>query len=126
MREFKMYLIPADNDFAMWVVMLLLVASVFKLEKTNLGQKVSGTIMIITFGAILANFKIISPSNAVFDSIGTTGVPIAIVLLLFNANLKKIFAESGWTLVAFSFGALGTTLGTLLGVMLLPLGDKTA
>ncbi len=120
-----MTLISADNDFAMWAVMLLLVALVMKLEKTTLGQKISGTIMIITFGAILSNFGIISASNGVFDSINTIGVPIAIVLLLFNANLKKIFTESGPTLIAFIFGAIGTTLGTILGVFLVPLGDKT-
>jgi len=119
-------LISADNDFAMWAVMLLLVALAFKLEKTTIGQKISGTIMVITFGAILANFNIISPSNAVFTSINTIGVPIAIVLLLFNANLKKIFKESGPTLIAFIFGAIGTTLGTIIGVMLLPLGEFEA
>ena len=121
-----MSLIPADNDFAMWAVMLLLVALVFKLEKTTIGQKISGTIMIITFGAVLANFKVISPSNNVFTSINTIGVPVAIVLLLFNANLKKIFAESGPTLIAFIFGAIGTTVGTFLGVFLLPLGEFEA
>jgi uncharacterized membrane protein len=121
-----MTLISADNDFAMWAVMLLLVALAFKLEKTTIGQKISGTIMVITFGAILANFNIISPSNAVFTSINTIGVPIAIVLLLFNANLKKIFKESGPTLIAFIFGAIGTTLGTIIGVMLLPLGEFEA
>ncbi len=119
-------MISADNDFAMWAVMLLLVALAFKLEKTTIGQKISGTIMVITFGAILANFNIISPSNAVFTSINTIGVPIAIVLLLFNANLKKIFKESGPTLIAFIFGAIGTTLGTIIGVMLLPLGEFEA
>ena len=119
-----MSLISADNDFAMWTVMLLLVALVFRLEKTKLGQKISGTIMIITFGALLSNFNVISSSNNVFSSINTIGVPIAIVLLLFSANLKKIFKESGPTLVAFIFGAIGTTLGTILGVMLLPLGEK--
>lgn len=121
-----MSLIPADNDFAMWAIMLLLVALVFRLEKTNVGQKISGTIMIITFGAVLANFNVISPSNNVFSSVNSIGVPIAIVLLLFNANLKKIFKESGPTLIAFIFGAIGTTLGTIIGVMLLPLGEFEA
>lgn len=122
----KMTLIPADNDFAMWTVMLLLVALAFRLEKTTIGHKISGTIMVITFGAVLANFNIIAPSNGVFTSIDTIGVPIAIVLLLFNANLKKIFKESGPTLIAFMFGAIGTTLGTIIGVMLLPLGEFEA
>lgn len=121
-----MTLISADNDFAMWAVMLLMVALAFRLEKTAIGQKISGTIMVITFGALLANFNIIAPSNAVFSSINTIGVPIAIVLLLFNANLKKIFKESGPTLIAFIFGAIGTTLGTIIGVMLLPLGEFEA
>ncbi len=120
-----MPLIPADNDFAMWAVMLLLVALVLCLEKTSWGQKISGTIMVITLGALLSNFGIIARSSAVFDSIGSLGVPIAIVLLLCNANLKKIFSESGPTLLAFCFGALGTTLGVIVGVFLLPLGEKT-
>jgi len=121
-----MSLIPADNDFAMWAIMLLLVALVFRLERTNLGQKVSGTIMMILAGVILANFNIISASNNIFSVVNTTGVPIAIVLLLFNANLKKIFKECGPTLIAFIFGAIGTTLGTIIGVKMLPLGEFEA
>ena len=39
-----MSLIAADNDFAMWAVMLLLVALVFRLEKTTIGQKIPATI----------------------------------------------------------------------------------
>ena len=121
-----MSLIPADNDFAMWAIMLLLVALIFRLERTNLGQKVSGTIMMILAGVILANFNVISASNNVFSVVNTTGVPIAIVLLLFNANLKKIFKECGPTLIAFIFGAIGTTLGTIIGVKMLPLGEFEA
>ena len=121
-----MSLIPADNDFAMWAIMLLLVALVFRLERTNLGQKVSGTIMMILAGVILANFNVISASNNVFSVVNTTGVPIAIALLLFNANLKKIFKECGPTLIAFIFGAIGTTLGTIIGVKMLPLGEFEA
>ncbi|MEJ6727373.1 MAG: DUF819 family protein [Emcibacteraceae bacterium] len=121
-----MSLILADNDFAMWAIMLLLVALVLRLEKTHLGQKVSGTIMIILAGVTLANFNIISASNNVFSTINTTGVPIAIVLLLFNANLKKIFKECGPTLIAFIFGAIGTTLGTIIGLKMLPLGEFEA
>ncbi|MDG1003348.1 MAG: hypothetical protein P8N58_00560, partial [Emcibacteraceae bacterium] len=67
-----MSLILADNDFAMWAIMLLLVALVLRLEKTHLGQKVSGTIMIILAGVTLANFNIISASNNVFSTINTT------------------------------------------------------
>jgi len=82
--------------------------------------------MMILAGVILANFNVISASNNVFSVVNTTGVPIAIVLLLFNANLKKIFKEAGPTLIAFIFGAIGTTLGTIIGVKMLPLGEFEA
>ena len=59
-----MSLILADNDFAMWAIMLLLVALVLRLEKTHLGQKVSGTIMIILAGVTLANFCLLYTSDA--------------------------------------------------------------
>ena len=63
-----MSLIPADNDFAMWAVVLLMVGLVLRLEKTELGQKISATIMILVTGAVLANFNIIA---GVFSCLGS-------------------------------------------------------
>lgn len=121
-----MPLIPADNDFAMWAVMLLTLSLAYKLEKTGLGAKIGGAMMMIIFSALLSNLNIIATSAPIFDRISTIGLPIALVLLLFNANLKKIFTESGPTLIAFCFATVGTTLGVVIGVYLLPLGEKTA
>jgi uncharacterized membrane protein len=45
-------------------------------------------------------------------------------LLLFKANLRKILKEAGPTLIAFSFGAIGTIIGTLVSFSIIPLGAE--
>ena len=120
-----MSFVSAENQFALWAIMLLLVALTLVLEKSKLGQKVSGPIIIIILTSTLSNLNIIPNAAPVYDTIWSYGVPIAVVLLLFNANIKKIFAESGPTLIAFSIGAFATVIGVSLGVYLLPLGENT-
>ena len=53
-------------------------------------------------------------------------VPIAIPLLLFQADLKRIVRESGPTLVAFVIGSAAVVAGTIAGVSLLDLGPNEA
>ena len=47
---------------------------------------------------------------------------MAIPLLLFKADLRKIIKEAGPTLIAFAFGAVGTVLGTFLSFYIINLG----
>lgn len=118
-----MQLITAENDFLLWAVMLLTCAGAFALEKSKFGQRVSGPIIMLVSAAIFSNTNIVPTSAPAYDTVWTYGVPVAVVLLLFSANLKKIFSESGPTFIAFSIGAVGTTLGVILGVTVLTLGD---
>ena len=53
-------------------------------------------------------------------------VPIAIPLLLFHADLKRIFRESGPTLIAFVIGGASVVAGVLIGVSLFDLGPDEA
>lgn len=118
-----MPLISAENDFLLWAVMLLTCAGAFILEKSRLGKSVSGPVMMLATAAILSNVGIVPKSAPAYNSIWTYGVPVAVVLLLFGANLNRILSESGPTFIAFLLGALGTTLGVLIGVSVLSLGD---
>jgi len=48
-------------------------------------------------------------------------VPLAVSLLLFDANLKRVIKHSGTLFMCFILGSLGTILGTILGVFIVPL-----
>lgn len=50
---------------------------------------------------------------------GAAGNSIAVV----KGHLKRVISETGGMLIAFFFGAIGTTVGALLGYFLLPLGE---
>jgi len=120
-------MISPDNSFLLWAFLLGTAGIAFWAEK-NISwiQKLGGPIFCVTFAAILSNVGIVPTQASSYDSLWSFGVPIAVVLLLFDANLKRIFTESGPTLLAFALGAVGTVTGVLAGVTLLPLGENTA
>ena len=74
---------------------------------------------------VLANVGVVPKSAPAYDTVWSFAVPVAVPLLLLQADLRRIIPETGPILAAFFFGALGTLLGTLLGVALLDLGDST-
>ncbi len=78
--------------------------------------------MLMTFAA--SNLGLIPAAAAVYDSVWTFLVPLAIPLLLLHADLRRILRESGATLVAFALGAAGTVLGTFAAYLAIPLGER--
>ncbi len=119
-------LISADQDFALWAILIALAGFGFWCERYPWGRKYSGVMLLMTLAIVLANLKIIPTSAAVYDVIWDYLVPIAIPLLLFQANLKRIVSESGPTLTAFVIGSIGVVAGATIGVSLLDLGPKEA
>jgi uncharacterized membrane protein len=119
-------LVPADNAFALLAVLFLLAAAGAGLEKTALGRRVSGVMVVIALAIALAHFDVIPSSAPVYGVIWTWLVPLAIALFLLRADLVSIVVEGGRTLVAFLFGAAGVVAGAWLGARLLDLGPFEA
>jgi len=117
-------LIGADQDFAIWAVLIGLAGFGFWSERFAWGRKYSGVMMLITAAIVLSNLKIIPTSAPAYDAVWDYLVPIAIPLLLFEADLKRIIKESGPTLIAFVLGGAAVVAGVLIGVALLDLGPK--
>lgn len=103
-------------------------AWLFPSEKYNWASKVSGAIIALIMAMILANIGIIPTSCVLYDDIvwGVI-VPMGIPLLLLQCNLKKIWKETGRTLVIFLIGAVGTTVGAFLAYSILkgPFGSAS-
>lgn len=107
-------LISPKQEFALWAV--LLSAALFGIwgEKTRWGASVSGAVITIITTLILSNLRIIPVTAPTYEVIWSYFVPIAVPLLLFNANIKKILKEAGPALLAYIIGAIGIVLGTLV------------
>lgn len=118
-------LISADWTLALWSVMFGIVILAQMIEKTKFGATVSAVVIIIVVSIVLSNLSIIPKSAPAYDLIGGFLLPLAIPLLLFKADLRRIIPETKGMLIAFMFGTLGTVIGVLVGVWLLPLGESS-
>jgi uncharacterized membrane protein len=119
-------LIGPDQDFALWAVLIAIAAFGFWCERTAWGRKYSGVMLLITLAIVLANLRIIPTSAPAYGVVWEYLVPIAIPLLLFQADLKRIVRESGPTLIAFIIGSAAVVAGTTIGAALLDLGPREA
>jgi uncharacterized membrane protein len=119
-------LIGPEQDFALWAVLITVAAFGFWCERFAWGRKYSGVMLLITAAIVLANLRIIPTSAPAYDVVWDYLVPIAIPLLLFQADLKRIVQESGPTLIAFIIGSGAVAAGAIVGVHLLDLGAREA
>lgn len=119
-------LIPADNSFALLAIFFAIAALAATLEKTRIGQRVSGVIFVIAIAMALANFGVIPAWAPTYGVIWSLLVPMAIALFLIRADLVSIVVEGGRTLIVFGFGVVGVVVGAWLGALLLDLGKYEA
>lgn len=119
-------LIGPDQDFALWAVLIALAGFGFWSERYPWGRKYSGVMLLISAAIVLANLRIIPTTAPAYDAVWNYLVPLAIPLLLFEADLKRIVRESGPTLMAFCIGGLAVVIGALAGVAALDLGESEA
>ncbi|MBU5436636.1 DUF819 family protein [Tissierella sp. MSJ-40] len=113
-------LISADNTWALWTILVGWAAISIYLEQTyKWASKVTGAIIGLIGAMILANLKVIPTEAPTYDAVWGYVVPLAIPLLLYKANIKKIWRESGRIVIVFLLSAMGTLLGTFIAFLAL-------
>jgi len=115
--------ISDQNILALGAVLFGLAWLGFWIDTTALGKKTSGVVWVIAAAMVLSNFKLIPFSSPSYDFVGGTLVPLAIPLLLFKADLRKIFRESGPVMLTFAIASAATVAGAVIGYFLFDLGE---
>ena len=118
-------LIASENHFGVLAILFGIVFCGLLAERTELGRKISAPLIALAGGMVLSNIRVLPFEAPAYGVVVTYLVPVAIPLLLLNADLKRIFRETGPTLIAFLAGAAGTTLGAVLGYFVIDLGPET-
>ena len=109
-------LISADNTWVLWGLLVGDAALAIWLEqKYKWASKITGCVLALLGMMILSNVGIIPTESPVYDSVWSYVVPLAIPLLLFQCNIKKIGKESGKLLIIYLISSVGTVLGALGG-----------
>ena len=120
-------LISADNTWALMAITCGWAAfSIYAEQTWKWASKVSGAIVALIGALVLTNLGII-PTNCVWfdDIVWGYVVPMAIPMLLLSCDIRKIGREAGKILVIFMIGAIGTSVGAILGFKVLGNGKVT-
>ena len=122
MGEFFMTsLIGPEN---IWLIMSItcvtIAAAIYLEQKYAWASRLSGAVIALISAVLLVNLGVIPSHAPLFDDIiWGYAVPVAIPLLLLQANITKIWQETGRMLFIFLIGAVGTLCGAMLGYVLL-------
>ena len=118
-----MTIIGSDDIFALGTVLLGLAWFGFWADGNRLGKTTSGVLWVIMGGVTLSNFGVVPFKAPAYDFIGGYLVPLAIPLLLYKADLRRILRESGPVVVTFGIACAGTVIGAIAGFYLIDMDD---
>jgi uncharacterized membrane protein len=107
--------IRPDQTWVLWSIITGWAAiSIYLEQKYSWASKVSGAIIALIGAMLLSNFNIIPTDAPAYDQVWGYVVPLAIPLLLYKANITKIWRESGRVMLIFLISSVGTTLGAFI------------
>jgi len=108
-------LINGEQVWLMWMSIVIIASISIWLEQTKKWASKIAAATIAIFGAmLLVNLRILPSSSPVYSSVYTYVLPLALPLLLFKCNIKKIVKESKNLFLVFNIAALGAVAGTIL------------
>ncbi|MCI2057695.1 MAG: DUF819 family protein [Oscillibacter sp.] len=113
-------LISSENTWVLWAILVGIAAlSIFLEQKYKWANKVTGCVIALLATMILANLHVIPTNSATYDNVWGYVVPLAVPLLLFNCDIRKIGKETGKLLVVYLLSAVGTCCGAIVGAVCL-------
>ncbi|CAJ2629969.1 unnamed protein product [Trifolium pratense] len=114
-------LISPNDQWGNWTALLAAAAFGIWSEKTEIGKTVSGAIVSILVCLAASNLGIISVDAPAYDLVLKFLLPLAIPLLLFRADLRRVISSTGILLLPFLLGSVATTIGTVVAYLLVPM-----
>lgn len=108
-------LIKPEDTWLLWAFLAGWAAvSIYLEQKYIWASKVTGAIIALAGALILSNLNIIPTDAPAYDAVWTYVIPLAIPLLLYQANLKRVWNESGRLLILFLISSAGTVVGAYI------------
>ncbi|OAE29864.1 hypothetical protein AXG93_773s1020 [Marchantia polymorpha subsp. ruderalis] len=112
-------LIAAGDTWGTWTVLVCAGAFGIWSEKTNWGSALSGALVSTLVGLAASNLGLIASSAPAYNVVNSYLLPLAVPLLLYGADLRRVIKDTGRLIIAFLLGsavnyvavseALGTT-----------------
>ncbi|XP_068660993.1 uncharacterized protein [Aristolochia californica] len=119
--HFNTPLVSSDDHWGMWTVLFGTGAFGLWSEKTKIGSALSGALVSVLVGLAASNLGLVSAEAPAYSVVMKYLLPMAVPLLLFKADLRRILKSTGTLLLAFLLGSVATTIGTVVAYLLVPM-----
>jgi len=111
-----------SNVGYVWTLVLWLSTFGASLERrTTVGKALSAPLATMALALTAANIGILPFYSPVYTVVNRFFVPLAVPLLLFDSDLKRVINDTGTLLAAFCVGAFATVLATIVAFPIVPL-----
>lgn len=114
-------LISPQDQWGTWTALFATGAFGIWSEKTKIGSTLSGALVSTLVGLAASNLGIVSCEAPAYKVVLEFLLPLAVPLLLFRADLRRVVQSTGTLLLAFLIGSVATTVGTVVAYLLVPM-----
>jgi uncharacterized membrane protein len=90
-------------------------------RRTIIGKALSAPLATMALALVLANVGVIPFASPIYEAVNRYAVSLAVPMLLYDSDLRRVVADTGSLLAAFGVGAMATVIGTLVAFPLLPM-----
>ncbi|KAJ0099100.1 hypothetical protein Patl1_20196 [Pistacia atlantica] len=114
-------LISPHDKWGTWTALFATGAFGIWSERTKIGSALSAALVSTLVGLAASNLGIISCESPAYKIVLEFLLPLAVPLLLFRADLRRVIKSTGALLLAFLLGSVATTVGTALAFLIVPM-----
>ncbi|KAL0371739.1 UNVERIFIED_CONTAM: putative membrane protein YjcL [Sesamum calycinum] len=114
-------IISPQDQWGTWTALFATGAFGIWSEKIKIGSALSGALMSILVGLAASNLGIIASEAPAYKVVLEFLLPLAVPLLLYRADMRRIIRSTGTLLLAFLLGSVATTVGTAVAFLLVPM-----
>ncbi|KAL2920743.1 putative membrane protein YjcL [Bienertia sinuspersici] len=114
-------IISANDSWGTWTALFASAAFGFWSEKTKIGSALSGPLVATLVGLAASNLGIIASDAKAYSVVMEFLLPLAVPLLLFRADIRRVIQSTGKLLLPFLIGSVATVVGTAVAFFLVPM-----
>lgn len=112
----------SSPSYCLSILLLLSTFGISLERRTVIGKALSAPLATMALALTVANVGFLPFDSPLYSGlVNQFLIPLAVPLLLFDSNLRRVIKDTGSLLVAFLVGAFATVVGTLGAVPLVPM-----
>ncbi|CAN4113044.1 unnamed protein product [Withania somnifera] len=114
-------IISPQDQWGTWTALFATGAFGIWSEKTKVGAALSGALVSTLVGLAASNLGIIASEAPAYKIVTGFLLPLAVPLLLYRADMRRVLKSTGTLLLAFLLGSVATTIGTVVAFWMVPM-----